>query len=165
MKAFTLALTLLLLATVHSNLTLTTYNGDFNSLDPNIGSISLADEVNVVNYYGCKTWKGQVCIECSSGYHFNNIGVCCQISDLCSQFNVAQGVCQACYQGYGIVNGTCQLAAEDNGCALWNGNTCIQCSMRWYFNSQGVCQIVSDYCSTWDSNGNCLTCYGGFILK
>jgi hypothetical protein len=89
---------LLLLTLIHSqgDFTLSSFNGDFSSLDSVSQQIPLSQLINVANYYGCKTWaKDQ----------------CCQISDLCSQFNQAEGVCQSCYQGYSIVNGTCQRAA------------------------------------------------------
>lgn len=165
MKLFAIAFALLLVGSLSEDLTLSSFNGDFSSFDAVSGQVPLSDLITVANYYGCRTWAKDQCLECSNGYSFNKNGVCCQISDLCSQFNKAEGVCQACYQGYAIVNGTCQLAAKDNGCAKWNGNTCIQCSQRWFFNTNGVCTAVSDFCATWNSNGNCLTCYGGFVLS
>ena len=166
MKLFAIAFALLLVVSLSDgDLTLSSFNGDFSSLDAVSGQVPLSDLITVANYYGCKTWAKDQCLECSNGYSFNKNGVCCQISDLCSQFNKAEGVCQACYQGYAIVNGSCQLAAQDSGCAKWNGNTCIQCSQRWFFNTNGACTPVSDFCATWNSNGNCLTCYGGFVLS
>lgn len=166
MKILAIAIALLLtLAAAQGELSLSSFNGDFSSFDSASGQVPLSQLVNVANYFGCKTWSKDQCTECSNGYFFNKKGVCCQVSELCSQFNKAEGVCQACYQGYGIVNGTCQRAAQDSGCSTWKGNTCIQCSQRWYFNAAGVCNQVSDTCASWSSNGDCLNCYGGFVLK
>lgn len=40
----------------------------------------------------------------------------------------------------------------------------MKCSVRYYFNSQKVCTPVSNDCYTWDSNGVCTSCYGGYIV-
>lgn len=91
--------------------------------------------------------------------------MCCQAPTLCSQFNVAEGVCLQCYQGYSVDNGTCKVSPQNEGCALWSGNSCIQCSKAWYF-SNGVCTPVSDQCRTWsNTTGACLTCYNGYLLN
>ena len=29
------------------------------------------------NYFGCRVWSGNSCIECSERYYFNKNGVCC----------------------------------------------------------------------------------------
>ena len=41
----------------------------------------------------------------------------------------------------------------------------MECSRRWYFNSQRICVPVADECATWNSNGACLSCYGGYVLS
>lgn len=166
MKISAIALLLLLtISLVQADLTFSSFNGDFSSTDGTIGATPLSDIITVANYYGCKTWNKNLCTECSEGYYFNKIGVCCEIGPLCSKFNRAEGVCEACYQGYSIVNCTCSLATQDVGCALWNGNTCVKCSKKWYFNNQGSCSPISDQCYTWNDDGNCLTCYGGYVLS
>lgn len=45
------------------------------------------------NYYGCKTWKDDVCLECSAHYYFNNKGICCEVKPECRNFNVEVGIC------------------------------------------------------------------------
>lgn len=158
-------LVLLLVGLAHCDLTLSSFNGEFSSFNKQGGEIPLSQLVTVANYYGCKTWSKDQCLECSKGYFFNKNGVCCEVSPLCSQFNVAEGVCQACYQGYSIVDGACKVSSIDTGCIQWKGNACIQCSKRWFFDTNGHCQAVSDQCATWESSGNCLTCYGGYVLS
>jgi len=166
MKAIALAIALLLtLTSVHADLSFNSFNGDFSSLTAPNGAIALSDLITVANYYGCKTWVKNQCTECSQGYHFSAKGVCCEVPTLCSQFNLAQGVCLACYQGYSISNGTCKLAAIDTGCATWKDTTCAQCSAGWFLNN-GTCSPVSDQCYTWDSHtGACLSCYNGYVLN
>jgi hypothetical protein len=121
------------------------------------------------NYFGCSIWSGNNCVKCSVGYYFNAKGICCQVQPTCQQFNVKQGICEQCYQGYFIVNGSCTLTniADTTllGCAIWVGSKCMTCSQRYYFNQQNVCVPVSDFCSTWSSNGACNSCYGGYVLS
>ena len=129
MKEAAIALTLLLtLSLVHADLSFSSFNGAFSSNNNPNGSLPLSALITVANYYGCKTWVQQQCTECALGFYFSNKGVCCQVPDLCSQFNTAQGICVSCYQGYVVYNNTCALAAQDSGCATWNGNNCAQCS-------------------------------------
>jgi hypothetical protein len=153
---------ILLLAIVKSDISLTSFNGDFSSLDP---SIPMSDLVNIANYFGCKTWIKGTCKECSSGFWFNKKGVCCEVDTFCQNFNTAEGVCESCYQGYTVYNGSCALAKKDVGCALWNGASCVQCSQRWYFNAAKVCVPVSDLCYTWNTDGSCDSCYGGYVVS
>ena len=57
---------------------------------------------------------------------------------------------------------------SDPGCAKWDwpNQKCLQCSTRYYFNNQGICTQVSDYCNTYNSvTGACLTCYSGYTLN
>lgn len=159
MKKLVIALVLLLiLHNIQSaELSFNSFSGDFSSYDPASSGIPLSDIITVVNYFGCKTWDKNVCIECSAGFYFNKKGVCCEVPSLCSKFNRAEGVCLDCYQGYKVIKGVCKLNSEaDNGCTKWGGNNvCIKCSRGWWMNN-GVCNKVSDQCQTWDSsNGQC----------
>ena len=61
------------------------------------------------NYWGCKTWDEGVCVECSDHFYFNSNGVCCEVKPQCKLFNREEGMCVACYQGYHIVNGVCEV--------------------------------------------------------
>ena len=54
---------------------------------------------------------------------------------------------------------------ENKGCRIWENNECIECSARWHFDDDRICQQVSDNCRTWDNGGKCLTCYRGFIIS
>jgi hypothetical protein len=78
MKLIALAIALLLsVALAQGNLALSSFNGDFSSFDSASASVPLSALVNVANYYGCKTWSKDQCLECSAGYFFNKNGVCC----------------------------------------------------------------------------------------
>jgi hypothetical protein len=157
---------LLLCSSVNGQLSFSSFNGDFSSFDPANSGIALSDIITVANHFGCKTWVDGKCTECSKSYYFNKNGVCCEVPPLCSQFNQAEGLCLQCYQGYTVVNNCCELASQDSGCAVWNGNVCSVCSKGWWKNANGVCQVVSDLCSTWsESTGACLSCYGGYVLN
>ena len=168
MKKFAIAVVLLLtLNSVSADLSFSSFNGDFSSFDPHSSGIPLSEIITVANYFGCRTWEKNVCVECSVGFYFNKKGVCCEVPSLCSKFNVAEGVCLSCYQGYEVRNASCKLTSDpDTGCSKWNGNNvCLECSRGWWMNN-GRCNPVSDQCSTWDSrNGDCVTCYGGYVLQ
>lgn len=165
MNRFAIAITILLLVgSVSADLSFSSFTGDFNSYDPTATGIPLTDIITVANYYGCKTWDKDLCTQCSDGFYFNKNGVCCEVPTLCSQFNRAEGICLACYQGYTIVDNCCKLAEQDTGCALWNGNVCEKCSKGW-FKKNGVCTPVSDQCHTWNEQGSCLTCFNGYVLS
>ena len=120
------------------------------------------------NYFGCKTWDEGVCVECSENYYFNNKGICCEVKPECKNFNREVGICEGCYQGWEVVDGKCVITdlanSKDKGCKTFTNGVCTQCSARWYFGAGQVCQPVDDLCHTWADNGNCLTCYNGYIV-
>lgn len=141
-------------------------------------SLSLSQEqlkdtallVELNNYFGCKVWSGDSCLQCSERYYFNKNGVCCEVQGTCQQFNQEQGICEKCFEGYTVVDGKCsqvdKTASSNIGCALWESNVCKSCSKRWYFNADKTCVPVSDLCHTWDeATGVCLTCYYGSIVQ
>ena len=122
MKKLLIAAVLLLLTfnSVSADLSFNSFSGDFSSYDPASSGIALSDIITVANYYGCKTWVKNECVECSVGYYFNKNGVCCEVPTLCKEFNRAEGLCITCYQGYEVCNSSCKLVAEpDTGCAKW----------------------------------------------
>ena len=49
------------------------------------------------NYFGCKVWSSDVCLQCSDRYYFNSKGICCEVEGTCQQFNTQQGICEQCY--------------------------------------------------------------------
>lgn len=49
------------------------------------------------NYFGCRVWSGDACIECSERYYFNKNGICCKVQGTCQQFNLQEGICERCY--------------------------------------------------------------------
>ena len=142
--------------------------GDYQLTEAQLEDPALLVQLN--NYFGCKVWSEDVCLQCSDRYYFNKNGVCCEVQGTCEQFNAQEGICEVCYEGYSVVNGRCEkvdkTAAQNQGCALWNQGVCVQCSKRWYFNADRVCVPVSDLCSSWDDeSGVCESCYYGYIVE
>jgi|JI6StandDraft_1071083.scaffolds.fasta_scaffold46280_2 hypothetical protein len=132
-----------------------------------LNNAALLVELN--NYFGCKVWSADSCLQCSERYFFNKNGVCCEVQGTCQQFNLEQGICEKCFEGYTVIDGSCsqvdKTVSSNIGCALWANNVCQTCSKRWYFNSEKTCVPVSDLCHTWDEvTGECLTCYYGSII-
>ena len=80
------------------------------------------------NYFGCKTWEEGVCVECSEHYYFNKNGICCEVKPECRIFNVEEGICIACYQGWKIIDGKCEVIdlanSDDAGCKQWVNGVC-----------------------------------------
>ena len=121
---------------------------------------------------GCAKWDGNLCIECSRRWVFNDQSVCVPVSDDCRTWN-ERGACLTCYSGYMLNSNQCLVdenpfapEREDPLCATWAGNTCIECAERAYFNANDKCQPVSDQCQTYDPlDGFCLSCYGGYTLN
>jgi hypothetical protein len=125
---------------------------------------------------GCALWNGTICEQCSPCYYLNTAGKCCYMSSHCQHFNPEVGICEKCYSGYVVSNGICQaqvitsapqpVVQPNPGCLTFVNGTCTNCSVRYYLDSLGICQPVSDYCRTWDSStGACLTCYNGYLLN
>lgn len=120
------------------------------------------------NYYGCKTWQDDVCVECSARYYFNKNGICCEVKPECREFNTQEGICEGCYAGYQLVDGECVVSdvsnPRDRGCKTWQNDRCVECSRRWFLSGSGVCVAVNDFCRTWAANGVCDNCYTGYRL-
>jgi len=102
---------------------------------------------------GCGNWdwNNQVCISCSKGFTFNAQKVCVAVSDQCKAYNT-DGLCNSCFKGYDLVNGSCIFSASNNakpsdlGCGNWDwdNNKCLACSKGFVFNANKVCIAVSD---------------------
>ncbi len=60
---------------------------------------------------GCAKWDwdNQKCLACSQRWTFNTAGVCTPVNDYCSNYD-NYGVCTACYTGYQLADGKCNLA-------------------------------------------------------
>lgn len=121
---------------------------------------------------GCKTWKGDLCLECSDKWVFNSNKACIPVSDLCKT-NTEVGECSSCYYGYDLVNGDCLYSPSNNakpsdgGCKTWSNkdNMCVECSLKWVFNENGNCVPVSDQCREHNEKGLCTSCFLGYDIK
>jgi hypothetical protein len=118
-----------------------------------------------------------VCQSCVWRSVFNAQGICTQVNPQCNTFSQTSGACLSCYSGYALNNGNCYVSqnqssgqtqtsvSSDPNCLKTGQNgQCLQCSFRFFINSNGICQQVSDQCNTFSSNGNCTLCYKGFVL-
>ena len=149
---------------------LTCYKG--YSLNNGVCSLSQT-EITGPTDLGCRRWNwdNQVCLECSARWVLRN-GVCVAVNDFCATFN-ANGACLTCYKGYTLNNGVCSISQvevtgpTDLGCRRWDwdNQVCLECSVRWSFNSNRICVPVNDLCATFGNNGACLTCYKGYTLN
>lgn len=105
------------------------------------------------NYFGCKKWENGKCVACSDHFFFNMKGICCEVKPECKNFNIDAGLCEACYTGYAIVDGKCVIndiaKTSDLGCKTFQNNACTECSFRYFFNANRVCQQVDRNCRTW----------------
>jgi len=121
----------------------------------------------------CAKWSAGVCTACAKGAFFRS-GVCVASDPLCKTFNDANGACTSCYGGYYLDAGQCLRSPvvpdgnpvpADALCAKWSNGVCVQCSRSAYFRN-GVCTQSDPLCKTFDqSNGNCLSCYAGYVLN
>ena len=153
---------------------LSCYNG--YNLNVDTGACNLAAPL-APSDLGCKTFKNGACVECSKYWVFNSAGVCVPVSDLCKEYDAANGQCTSCFNGFVLNNGACELGPNnglgplfpsDAGCKEWDwaNQKCLTCSNFWFFNANGICAPVNDLCKTYDSaNGHCLTCYKGYNLN
>lgn len=118
----------------------------------------------------CAKWNGTECSECSRGTFLNAVGICAVVNPLCLTFNMTNGNCLSCYQGYALNGSICVVSnstgPSDPNCKTWNGSVCLECAFGAYFSSKGTCLIANPLCKTFDrSNGSCLSCYDSFELS
>lgn len=120
---------------------------------------------------GCNKWANGACMQCSVRWYFDAYRVCQPVDPNCRSWTDA-GQCNTCYNGYVAQNGACVrdvnefTPAKDSLCAQWKDRVCLKCSPRAFFDKNGVCKAVSNYCNTWDQyEGACLTCYAGYVLN
>jgi hypothetical protein len=109
------------------------------------------------------------CVQCGPGSYLSQ-GQCLTIDAQCANFDKTSLTCTACYSGYSILNGVCQISKVDSEDAVENcyaydsQSRCIKCFDRYYL-SANACLTVSVFCRTYDgNNGNCLSCYSSFKL-
>jgi hypothetical protein len=112
-----------------------------------------------------------LCSQCAFRYYYFN-GNCVPVSDLCNTWDNYTGGCTTCYMGYSLSGTVCVLGTADYyspasvipNCNQYGGaGLCSQCAYR-YYNLNGYCQPVNNLCNTWDTFGNCLTCYAGYSI-
>ena len=121
----------------------------------------------------CRKWSSEVCLECSERSYFDQKGVCQGVSDNCNTWDKRSGDCFTCFKGYDLKDGKCTFSSfnnakpSDSGCGKWDwdNQVCLQCSNGWVFNSNKVCVPVDSYCNSYNSNGDCTSCFPGYLLS
>ena len=119
---------------------------------------------------GCARWDwdNQLCLECSIRWRFDITGKCQRQDNNCKSFGGITGGCVECFKGYELQNNVCVVSQMsgpiDSGCARWNWDSqvCLECSVRFIFDSQGKCVPVDNFCQEYDSVGSCTSCYKGY---
>jgi proprotein convertase subtilisin/kexin type 5 len=116
----------------------------------------------------CRSFNNNsVCTACYSGYFYSQgLAQCKAFNPLCKTSNIVDGTCTSCYPGYTLGNGDCRVAFQDPNCQKFDEAkaNCLQCSAR-FFLQAGKCQQVNPLCKTNDNNGQCLSCYPGYVLN
>ena len=93
------------------------------------------------------------------------------VSPLCKTFDYDTNTCQDCFSGFTLTEGNCLLAEgkaviDPNCKAFDNDGECFECSQGSYFNPDGICEVVSAFCKTFDfDNIVCSECYEGYNLN
>lgn len=109
---------------------------------------------------------------CYSGY-FLTSGMSCQKMDpLCKTYTSTFSACASCYDGYTLQSGQCVISTQtssqnnDPYCIKLQGASCVACASGYYLSPSGVCAQLNPLCKSSNlSNGNCIDCYGGYVLS
>ena len=112
----------------------------------------------------CLTYNGQSCTSCASNF-FLVENTCVSLPQSCAQVN-RQGVCLSCVNGYTLSsNGLCTLSVPN--CANYDAgnNRCSQCRSGFYLNPNFLCSANPSFCTTSLQNGQCLSCFPGYVLQ
>ncbi len=120
----------------------------------------------------CREFQGRTCIRCAERAFFDSNGICREVNTNCQTFDPFDGQCLSCFRGFNLLNGGCEVAPlegpSDIGCAIFDLATdrCTECSFRFFFGANGLCQQVDDFCNGFDFvTGACTTCFRGFELE
>ena len=108
-----------------------------------------------------------VCLNCSSGYYIGISSICSPVNPLCNAYDMSNGQCITCVQGYAIQNNTCLSFTDINPQCLQfdNNGVCLNCSSDYYIGPNSICISVSPLCNAYDmSNGLCITCIQGYAI-
>lgn len=144
-------------------------NGRCSSCYPGF-EVSNGDCVKSLSPSSCNEFNADgTCAKCGQGSYLSQ-GTCIAIDPQCAKFNEQTETCLACYDGYSLLNGACQVSDveeefEVENCYAYDAsNFCIKCFDRYYLEGNS-CKQVSFFCKTYDEyNGVCLTCYTNFSL-
>lgn len=96
------------------------------------------------------------------------------VDENCDQYNSTDGSCLSCYPGFAVqwnaAKGKKQCLIHldtDPNCEIRGSqSTCAKCYSGFYYSAQNfICMQINQLCATANSsNGNCLSCYGGYTL-
>jgi hypothetical protein len=95
----------------------------------------IASYINVALDAGCKRWTLGVCVECSFRWFLGKDSKCQQVDGSCLNWT-DNGICETCYDGYQLINGSCFVFNEvdvSSLCQKWNNGFCLACVTNAYF--------------------------------
>ena len=119
----------------------------------------------------CAEWLDEICVKCSDGSFVNTDGRCALVDPLCKTYDLLNGACLSCYQGFSLEGTKCveseQQEVSDPNCREFlTPDICSICSDRYFIGANGLCAEVNPLCRTYEPvNGQCLTCFSGFALS
>ena len=117
----------------------------------------------------CKQYRGETCIQCSSGFYYSPDSVVCKkLNPLCKTSDLINGRCLSCYPGYQLNtnNGQCAVFFKDPTCKIFAASgDCSECIAKHYLKA-GKCIMVNPLCKAYNPmTGSCTSCYPGYIIN
>lgn len=115
----------------------------------------------------CRTFRRNICIECSFRSVFDANRRCKEVSTLCNTYDLTTGKCMSCYGGYTLNNGACVSTASllPPNCVDIQNGVCIECSLGFILMGDNTCQPRMPGCLTMLSDGRCVSCSVGYLLQ
>jgi hypothetical protein len=116
----------------------------------------------------CKTFKRNICIECSFRSVFDATRKCKPVNQLCNTYDMISGQCTSCYGGYSLNNkGACVTTVSllpPNCADMFNGG-CTSCNIGYILMLDGSCKSRMPGCQTMLRDGTCVSCSIGYLLN
>ncbi len=95
----------------------------------------------------CNKFEGSKCVNCSSGYYFDDHRKCVQADPNCKI--VEKNKCLDCYPGFELKGNKCLIQVnpqKDPHCNKFKNGKCVKCSYGFYFNDENICTKIPDEC-------------------
>ena len=116
---------------------------------------------------GCAEIKNNTCVKCARDYWQDVNKGCNKVDPICKSFDLANGNCLTCYDGFKVQGRTCvvQNGTADPNCKKWKDGVCLECSKGFYFDPNNVCIQIDPFCKSFNLTDKiCTQCYSGFQI-